>query len=368
MLSAPRVRKTILTALQDHIIPALETREVAQLHVNTLCEFSEVEHWAVQDEVLPDKAPTPPLFMWRWDEGLTSSRMPFMGFVYEGIADFSVGFTEKMATERGVAGLSPVPGIVRVRLPAPLFICFDSLMPRQEGQRPFCDQSRPGFGASHIVWFHLFADELLVHYCQSSLDEIYSSHSLQIKESSIVELAKLYTTERPLLDAEGPGACIGILTTLMKRLNRYLTNSTPPFSNTSWPYENLVENPGLGPALVEGVDLPGKELYLRVREHIDLHLQSDLSWDALSAEFNLSPFYLNRIMKRCSGLTLTECVFVARIEAARRMLIFTTERIGVIAQMTGFTSIKSFSGSFQNREGYSPSEYRKCFKKTPPSQ
>jgi AraC-like DNA-binding protein len=355
MLTAPRVRKLVLTALQEHILPALEAGAVTQLLVDATFDFSSIEHWALREEPLPNGALIPPQVIWPWYEErpMTAIRMPFLGFVYEGTADLPVGFTAEMAEQRDRLGMPAAPGIANLRLRAPASIALAPAMPRQTGSYPMCDQSRAGFGASRSIWFYLFPDELLVYCWDAGPEGNSTTHPLEIKDSTIVQTAHLYLTALPLLASEGPGTCLGILTTLMKRLTDYLIQYGPALGNTSWPF--------LFREMREGADERSKEIYLRVSEYIDLHLPSDLGWERLGQEFNLTPFHINRVFKDVTGRTLSEYVFTARIVAARQMLEFTTERVGDIASMTGFAGLKSFSGSFQRHLGCSPTAYRKRY-------
>lgn len=363
MAFAPQIRKYILQALDQSIIPALQNQPVTQILAGPPFNFSSVEHWTLRKKYLAHKNPEPAQVVWAWkSENLVTSRMPYIGFVYEGVADEKVGITTKVAKtlDASVAGNSAPRGITALRMPAPMAICFPPGIPRRDGIKPFCEKDHPGFAPSRIIWLHVLPNELLVHYCESGLDKIYASHSLQIKDGLLAQLAHTYVDELNYVGREGTDVSQCLLLALMKRLRRHLATQIVPVSNTEWPSQNLISN--------EEAQSKSEELCLRGIEYIVMHLQDTITWELMAAELGCSPFYLNRVFRKITGMPVMRYVNFRRIEAAKLILSLEEDRISEIAQLMGFSSIDSFSASFKRAVGCSPSVFRRRAQMTKSTQ
>lgn len=351
---APQIRKYILQALDNSIIPALQTDAIPQIIAGHPWNFSPVEHWTIRNKYLSHRNPEPAQVVWAWKKDhLVASRMPYIGFVYEGVADEKMGITTKMAkTAEAKTVATTLPrGITALRLRAPALIYFPPGIPHRDGIRPFCELKRPGYAPSRILWMHVLPNELLVHYCESNPDKIYSSHSLQIKDGLLAQLAHTYVDELHYRDREGNDVSRGLLLALMKRLRRHLATHAVPVSNTEWPSRNLISQ--------EDAQSKAEELCQRCIEYIVMHLQDNLTWQVLATQMGCSPFYLNRIFRKITGMSVMRYVNYRRIEAAKLILALEEDRISEIAQLMGFASIDSFSASFKRIVGCSPSEFRR---------
>jgi AraC-like DNA-binding protein len=292
--------------------------------------------------------------VWAWKKDhLVASRMPYIGFVYEGVADEKVGITTRMAKAQSadVPHLTLPRGITAVRLKAPAVIFFPSGMPHRDGAAPFCEKNRPGFAPARILWMHILPNELLVHYCESNPDKIYSSHSLQIKDALTAQLAHAYADELRYINREDTAVSHGLLLALIKRLRRHLASHAVPVSNTQWPSRNLIS--------YEEAQSKSEELCQRGIEYIVMHLQDALTWELLAAQLGCSPFYLNRVFRKITGMPVMRYVNYRRIEAAKLILAMEEDRISEIAQLMGFSGVDSFSSSFKRAVGCSPGEFRR---------
>jgi AraC-like DNA-binding protein len=287
----------------------------------------------------------------RWEkQQMESSDLPVLTFVYEGIADEKVGITTRMAKELERAGLPSPAGITLLRLKAPSVIGYVPGVVRRSGGGPHCETSQPGFAASRMIWIVVLPDELLVHYCESELHSICSSHLLQVRDRQLPRLAEAYLEELQYAAVEGEAASQGVLLALVKRLRRQLAASPAPLSNSSYPATSH---------LVSRARQRASIMCERAIQYIDLHLRDALTWEHLAEQLQVSPFYLNRVFRSVTGMTVMRYVSVRRIEAAQQMLIDRLERIGDIAQLTGFASPASFSNSFKKHVGCTPNEFRR---------
>jgi two-component system response regulator YesN len=97
----------------------------------------------------------------------------------------------------------------------------------------------------------------------------------------------------------------------------------------------------------------------RIADYMDRHYaDSSLSIDALSETFHISPSYLSRIFKRETGLGVLAYLQAQRMEQAKLLLRSTSLRIRDIAVRVGYVSDQTFTRTFKNATGLTPSAYR----------
>ncbi|MFD1673680.1 AraC family transcriptional regulator [Alicyclobacillus fodiniaquatilis] len=101
---------------------------------------------------------------------------------------------------------------------------------------------------------------------------------------------------------------------------------------------------------------PGLELAL---QYIDTHLTETIYLNDLSPLANMSPPYFSRVFKQMIGLTLTEYITTKRIVRAKEYLEKTDEKIFLVAENCGFTSLPHFHRTFLKYAGLTPGSYRK---------
>lgn len=97
---------------------------------------------------------------------------------------------------------------------------------------------------------------------------------------------------------------------------------------------------------------------VKVRSFISKYLDEKLTLPHLAQSMNMSPFYLCRIFKRATGLTLTEYVARMRIEETKHLLLNPHTRICEAAFAVGFQSLSQFNRVFRRVAGEAPSSYR----------
>ncbi|WP_180951116.1 helix-turn-helix domain-containing protein [Marasmitruncus massiliensis] len=99
----------------------------------------------------------------------------------------------------------------------------------------------------------------------------------------------------------------------------------------------------------------------KISSYIARNYQSSLTLPEIAARFYISPFYLSRLFKKTTNLTLVEYINSVRIRAARNLLETTHLRISAIAEQTGFSTTAHFSRIFKEGTGVSPQKYRKFY-------
>jgi len=94
------------------------------------------------------------------------------------------------------------------------------------------------------------------------------------------------------------------------------------------------------------------------------HLKSDLRIEALAERVHMSPRNFARLYSKTRGRTPAKAVEALRIDAARRRLEETTDRITTIAEDCGFSDEEQMRSAFVRVLGVPPREYRKHFAST----
>jgi AraC family transcriptional regulator len=97
---------------------------------------------------------------------------------------------------------------------------------------------------------------------------------------------------------------------------------------------------------------------LRVVEHIDLHLNEDLSIEVLAGIACLSVFHFCRLFRATVGIPPNRYVTEKRLEKAMELLTGGA-RLCEVALTTGFASQASFSRTFKRLTGMTPGTYRR---------
>ena len=95
-----------------------------------------------------------------------------------------------------------------------------------------------------------------------------------------------------------------------------------------------------------------------VLDYIDTHYNEKITLEVLAQHTDLSTFYLSSLIKRETGLNLTENIHQTRIKAAKKLLLDRNASVLDVAQQVGFIYQNHFSAVFRKYTGMTPSEYR----------
>lgn len=96
----------------------------------------------------------------------------------------------------------------------------------------------------------------------------------------------------------------------------------------------------------------------KVKQYVRQNYASDLSINAVSSLFHVSPTYFSRMFHEKTGQKYIDFVTEVRIDAAVKLLSDNPDaNIKQIAEMVGFSSSRYFSKLFQKYTGTLPSEY-----------
>lgn len=99
----------------------------------------------------------------------------------------------------------------------------------------------------------------------------------------------------------------------------------------------------------------------QILKYISLNYNKDLTLTSIAEQFYISPFYLSKIFKKSTNLSIVEYINSLRIRQAKELLEDSSYKIGYIAEHVGFSSSSHFSRTFKLVTGLSPQQYRKYY-------
>jgi AraC-like DNA-binding protein len=102
----------------------------------------------------------------------------------------------------------------------------------------------------------------------------------------------------------------------------------------------------------------------RVLLYISNYIMEKMTVKKLSSLAGYNDQYFIRLFRQRIGMTPYQYIIGCRLKEARKMLI-TGLQISEIAEMTGYSDIKSFSRAFKSKFGISPSLYRDTYIRQP---
>lgn len=96
----------------------------------------------------------------------------------------------------------------------------------------------------------------------------------------------------------------------------------------------------------------------RVLHYLHTRYTENITIDALADEAHVSKYYLCRLFRASTGMSIVQYLNEQRLTTARRLLAQTTQPITDIAQNCGFGSPSHFCALFHEREGMTPRDFR----------
>jgi len=341
---APQIRKQVLQALEQHILPMLRDTQIFQVRIAPPFDLAPAEHWEIKQKYLPHKTPDPLQMSWSWKkQQMSTSRIPYLIFVYEGIADHKIGITTRMAKQIKAETGRIAEGAIMVRLPAP---CAAYFPPRTPGH----SKADPTPTTHKSLCMSLMSQDVRFHLSASNAEGWeYVSHSLQIHDPLLLQMAQAYGEELAI-----PGnsdVAQAQLYVMMSRFYRLLQSHRLPLANSAWAAPLVQQPPSVNPE--------EWELCQRIMDYIETRLSSPLNRTGIARAMGISADHLGRIFHRITGLTLMRYVTQRRLEAAKLVLAEGKENIAEIASLAGFANAANFCATFKRINGISPKAYRR---------
>ena len=102
-----------------------------------------------------------------------------------------------------------------------------------------------------------------------------------------------------------------------------------------------------------------------VSGYVSAHYREKLTLDDLAARFHMSRYYLSRLFKQTTNISLMEYVNGVRLRAAKDLLENTAVPITDVAAEVGYATPGHFTRMFRIGTGLAPLEYRKLFRVIP---
>ncbi len=94
-----------------------------------------------------------------------------------------------------------------------------------------------------------------------------------------------------------------------------------------------------------------------VKNYISNYTGSDYTLKNIAGAVAYTPYYLSRIFKSETGENLSDYIFNARMERAKRLLLDKNKNISSVAKAVGFENASYFSRSFKKYTGMTPKQY-----------
>jgi len=346
---APRIRKDILKALDNHIIPALWRQNVPLAYVAPSLLFPKGIYKSLLNARLPRRDAVSPGFpiqtLWTKAQ-LHSTVHPYLSFVYEG----NVGERTLInATQSSQYKISK--GIYTIHGQAPVALYYPAAMPRNTGAHKSRNQSPNSLHTSVRILQVAFRDKILVHTHTQNLTEIETSHSLQIEDTTLLTLARIFHEELHDAPEVHQEIAQAALLTFMLRLRYQLATHSPSLANTSHP--PIAE---LAMTNRNGLAVCQQAIYF-----IQTHLHEHLSLPLIAQQVNLSSSHLNRLFRQFNGASVMHYVRQQRINAAKKILMEGSESVKEIAILLNFKRAAAFCSAFRQETGMTPLQFRRQF-------
>lgn len=102
-------------------------------------------------------------------------------------------------------------------------------------------------------------------------------------------------------------------------------------------------------------------LIKRCKRYIQTHLHDSLSLTQLAQYCHVSDQYLSKAFHQAQQRTLVTYIHTEKIQAAKRDLIYTNNKISAIAADYGFNSASHFGAIFKRFAGTTPTSFRKTY-------
>ena len=101
------------------------------------------------------------------------------------------------------------------------------------------------------------------------------------------------------------------------------------------------------------------EIVQNIMLYIQQNYDKELSNAQISTQFGYHSFYLNRVFKKQTGMTLHQAVMAEKIRIAKRLLRITALSVSEVSVEAGFSDRSQFCTAFRKYTGYTPTGYRK---------
>ena len=108
-------------------------------------------------------------------------------------------------------------------------------------------------------------------------------------------------------------------------------------------------------------DKSNNEVYRRIKQYVEEnYTNTELDVTRIGEQLGMAPFYLSRVFKNCSGEKLVGFINSLRIERAKVLLgEGKIAKVNDVALQCGYENVRTFLKVFKEKEGMTPTQYRK---------
>ncbi|MEE3351092.1 MAG: AraC family transcriptional regulator [Saccharofermentanaceae bacterium] len=118
-------------------------------------------------------------------------------------------------------------------------------------------------------------------------------------------------------------------------------------------------HPQFSPIRTEDAKTKSKyEKFRSLINHINSHYMDEITLEWAADYAGFSKYHFSRLFKDYTDVTFSDYLMHRRMQAARILLTDTSNTVTEIAFQTGFNNLTSFTRSFRNATGMTPSEFR----------
>ncbi len=101
------------------------------------------------------------------------------------------------------------------------------------------------------------------------------------------------------------------------------------------------------------------KLVERIKQYIEANYSDNITLYTASEHVNLSPSYISKIFKKCTGYNFIDFLTDIRIKKAKEFLAETDIKVYQVSEMVGYKSTKHFSQVFKSSVGMTPLSFKK---------
>lgn len=102
---------------------------------------------------------------------------------------------------------------------------------------------------------------------------------------------------------------------------------------------------------------------IEVQQYIDENFKKNITLESIASNFYIDKYYLAHSFKDIMGFTIKQYILLKKIATAKNQLYYTDNSITSIALDCGFNSQSNFIRLFNKKEGLTPLQFRKHYKR-----
>lgn len=132
----------------------------------------------------------------------------------------------------------------------------------------------------------------------------------------------------------------------------YLINNFQSFSleNTGYHNKSIFKN-----------DAYQQERIFNIQEYIYKNYNNRITLEELADQVHLNKYYVSHIIKKATGLSMTDFLSLTRVEQSERLLLSTAGSMEEIAFECGFSALRYYEKHFIKWYNMKPADYRKNY-------